>query len=311
LNQIFEETKRKTSLASTSASSTPSEKKMSPEIVSQTLPSTYIEIDIKEMISNVLENYKQVAPAYQSATFGIHKTLFAEQNSIFDARRHSFRMESQSPTLYSSFYLYPSQTSFIHRMDVNIIEEKKVDRFVNQWNPYDSQIFPLHFIPTGVFIPIVRETGDVKEVQVESIHWNVFQLENTSSSALVGMVANQTHFVQKPVTLQLHLELHAQKKEMASVEELYPYQNENHENGSQTCIFPVQTVRISTMEGTSFQKIKWKIPPFFFSNMLLAIRVSVPEDTVSTLKGFDVSQQISMGYIPFHQFNCFVEYTLR
>jgi hypothetical protein len=109
------------------------------------------------------------------------------------------------------------------------------------------------------------------------------------------------------------LELHAQKKEMASVEELYPYQNEiqNHENGSQTCIFPVQTVRISTMEGTSFQKIKWKIPPFFFSNMLLAIRVSVPEDTVSTLKGFDVSQQISMGYIPFHQFNCFVEYTLR
>jgi hypothetical protein len=302
LNQIFEETKRKSVLSKSAekVESTP-----------PSLPSNYVEIDIKDIISNVLENYKSFIPM-KNATFGIHKTIFTEQNSIFDVQRNSFRLESQSPTLYSSFYLYPSQTSFIHKMDVNIIEEKKVERFVNRWNPYDNQIFPLHFIPTGIFIPIVQERGDVREIQIESIHWNIFQLENTSSSAIVGMVANQTHFVQKPVSLQLHLELHTQKKEVELLEELYPYEEErNSDCGSRTCVFPVETVRISTMEGTLFQKIKWKIPPSLFQNMLLAIRVSVPDETISTLRGMDVYQQVSMGYIPFHQFHCFVEYSIK
>ena len=320
LNQIYEETKKKNNSCSSiqnsknnllHSSSNSASNSASNELNNNNL-NNYVEVDIKDIIQNVVQNYKSITQLHNplhNATFGIHKTIFTEKNGIFDSNRNSFRIESQSPSLYSSFYLYPSQTSFINKMDVNIIEEKKVDTFVNQWNPYDIQVFPLEYIPTGIFIPLVKESGIIKHIKIESIHWNIFQLENTSSSAIIGIVANQNHFVHKPISLELHFELHSQKKEV--IEELYPYEKEDSKgkNASQTCIFPVQTVCISTMEGVSFEKIIWNIPEAIFNNLLLMVRVSVPSDSISILKGYDAYQQTLMGYIPFHQMNCFIEYS--
>jgi hypothetical protein len=267
--------------------------------------STY-EINEKKQIPEI----NKINNNLQNLTYGIKKTCNSEFNFSNTSNTISdFKIVIQknanrnSAPIYDSFYIYPNIKDLNLKTDVNIINDKKIDLFKNINEPNDIQSFPLDFIPTGNIIKLKNK------LVIKNIYWNVFQSiknDNFQENEILSIIPERNEFLYSSVMLQINFELHSQvplsvQKQFSSI---LPYKNNSIKNPSpsNTCIFPVQKLIINNLNGQNDEEIIITIPTnFSLSNALLCVRISVPNESLSKLRGFDKNNNELYGAIPFSQ----------
>ena len=266
------------------------------------------EYEIKEIPE--IQKINKINNNLQNLTYGIKKTCNSEFNFSNTSNTISdFKIVIQknanrnSAPIYDSFYIYPNIKDLNLKTDVNIINDKKIDLFKNINDSNDVESFPIDFIPTGNIIKLKNK------LVIKNIYWNIFQSiknENFQENEILSIIPERNEFLYSSVLLQINFELHSQvplsvQKQFSSI---LPYKNNSIKNPSpsNTCIFPVQKFIINNLNGQNDEEITIDIPAnFSLSNALLCVRISVPNDSLNKLRGFDKNNNELYGAIPFSQ----------
>ena len=277
----------------------------------------------KEIIKNNDKN--QIKIIKKDLTYGIKKTILSDFNYLYSSsNKNDFiiglnKNLNKNVFFFDSFYLFPNISEINTKSETNIVNEKKVDLFKNNNDNNDIQYFPIDFIPCGILIPLKSNKSFYKQIIIKNIYWNIFQtinIDKYNKNELLGIYPNKNEFSYANVSLEINIELHSQISSNISENigcKILPYKNNNFKNTTpaNSCLFKVLSFKVNTLNGSYFNDLEINLlPELDIHNALLCIRVSVPEESIHTLKGFDKNNSLFYGHIPFSQFILNLDYEL-
>jgi hypothetical protein len=217
--------------------------------------------------------------------------------------------------IFDSFYLSPNISEIQNKKETNIINKKKVELFINKEDIKDKQYFPVDFIPSGNNIPLKTINKTFKKLIIKNIYWNIFQTinsKNYQSKELLCIYPRKNEFIYKPIKLQINFELHSQIPSL-EFDGPCPYRDNKikYIMPANSCLYKVSSFTVNKLNGSYFENIE-----IYLSSQLdidcaiLCLRVSVPDEELETLKGYDKNENILYGNIPFSQFIVNFDYDL-
>lgn len=258
-------------------------------------------------------------------TYGIKKTILSDFNYLYNSsNKNDFiiglnKNLNKNNSFFDSFYLFPNISEINTKNETNIINEKIIDIFKNNIDTYDSQYFPLDFIPCGINIPLKSKNSSYKKIIIKNIYWNIFQsinIENYKKNELLGVFPNKSDFSYTNISLQINFELHSQVsnniiEKFGDV--ILPYRNSTVKNitPANSCLYKVLSLKVDTLDGYYFNDIEIRfISDLDIKCALLCVRISVPDESINILKGIDKNNYLFYGNIPFSQFIINFDYEL-
>ncbi len=259
----------------------------------------------------------------KSLLYGIKKTNITETvNNKYSSSSYFKIMKNNdigNNVVYDTFYLSPNVLEINEHSSNNFIHTKKVEKFINIFKKNEYQYFPVDYIPTGFPINIKNNHSRYNNIVIKNLSWNIIQNINESkyeSTSILGIVPNINEFLYKNISLTLNFELHSQipLQLLSSNENIIPYRNNNVKvlNPSKTCLFEIKNFKIDNLNGFSDESIKIPIKNYYnLFNTLLCIKISIDEDEVYNLKGYNNNQKLTYGYIPLNQIILNFDYYLQ
>jgi hypothetical protein len=255
--------------------------------------------------------------------YGVKKIIESEWD-IVDFRIGVNKNHTEDNIMFDSFYLPPNIMDINIRNQINYIEDKKVQRFGNKNNKRDIHFFPLDYVPSGNIIPFKTKNGTVyKGIKINNFVWNIIQsiesneykgYQYTNDLEILAVVPQKKIFVYESAKFQINIEIHSQVLLKSDAEiNILPYQNKgvNEKNGANTCLFKVESFKIETLQGIKDDEITIDFPENLnISSGIISIRVSLPNENIETLKGYDKNYNVSYGFIPINQFLVKFDYEL-
>lgn len=275
--------------------------------------------DIRREENNNTLKYKK------NVLYGIKKTILSDFN-YFNNSSHSADFKiglnknmMSNKKIFDAFYLFPNICELNTKTETNIINEKKVDMFQNLNEVNDVQSFPIDFIPCGINIPFKNAKESFKKLCITNIYWNIFQsidISKYKKDELLSVVPDKNDFIYKNTLLQVSFELHSQINNNIIHEystKILPYRNTHvlSPTPANTCLYKTPSIYVDRLNGSLFDKIE--IPLLKDLNLdcaLLCVRICVPDDSISILKGLDKFNKSFYGFIPFSQFVLNFDYEL-
>ena len=286
---------------------------------------------IKDFFSNDVTKYKNnsseinnVSPANKNRLlYGIKKTNITESNDKKIASSSFLKIlknnEIGTNVLYDSFYLSPNILEINEYSNFNYIHNKKVEKFTNIFDNYDYQYFPIDYVPSGFPINFRNNLSKFNNLMITNFTWNIIQNINDikyEETDILGICPNINEFFHKNINLSVNFELHSQipLHLINNRENIIPYRNKyvKISNPSKTCLFKVKNIKINKLNGFKDEIIK--IPLNNYQNLysaILCVRISIDDDEVHQLKGYDINQKLTYGYIPFNQIIFGLDYYLQ
>lgn len=285
---------------------------------------SYLDENTAEELKLLLKDYRnKPVENIKSLLYGIKKTNITETvNNKYSSSSYFKMMKNNdigNNVVYDTFYLSPNVLEINEHSSNNFIHSKKVEKFVNVFKKSDYQYFPVDYIPTGFPINIKNNHSRYNNIVIKNLSWNIIQNINESkyeSTNILGIVPNIDDFLYKNINLTLNFELHSQipLQLLSSNENIIPYRNNNVKvlNPSKTCLFEIKNFIIDNLNGFSDEVIKIPIKNYYnLFNTLLCIRISIDEDEVYNLKGYNNNQKLTYGYIPLSQIILNFDYYLQ
>ena len=277
-----------------------------------------INTDIRRKPDNVIVNKKNLI-------YGIKKTILSDFNfSNYSSNSNDFKIginksSSNNNIIFDTFYIFPNISEINTKNETNTINEKKVEIFKHSINKIDKQYFPVDFIPCGFTIPLKKNNIAYSKIIISNIFWNIFQSidnERYENNELLCIIPDKTEFIYKKINLQINFELHSQlssNKARKFSDKILPYKNERIKNinPSNSCLYSVESFTIDTLNGASFENIEIELnEELDLQCALLCVRVSIPNESLNSLKGFDKNDKIFCGHVPFSQIIVNFDYDL-
>lgn len=285
---------------------------------------SYFDENTAEELKLLLKNYnKNPVENVKSLLYGIKKTNITETiNNKYSSSSYFKMMKNNdigNNVVFDTFYLSPNILEINEHSSNNFIHSKKVEKFVNIFKKKEYQYFPIDYIPTGFPINIKNNQSRYNNIIIKNLSWNIIQNINEfkyESTNILSIVPNIYEFLYKNVNLTLNFELHSQipLHLLSSNENIIPYRNSNVKvlNPSKTCLFEIKDFKIDSLNGFSDEVIKIPIKNYYnLFNTLLCIKVSIDEDEVYNLKGYNNNQKLTYGYIPLSQIILNFDYYLQ
>ena len=250
--------------------------------------------------------------------YGIKKTILTDFNYLNNSSNcNDFKIginksnDKNDNIIYDTFYLFPNISEINTKSETNIVNEKKVLLFNNKNDKHNKQYFPIDFVPCGVSIPLKYDGHSYKKIIIKNLYWNIFQSidqKNYDIDELLCVTTDVSDFVYKKIKLQINIELHSQLS-LNIIEnycnDILPYRNENIKNcyASNTCLYKSLVYYVDTLNGSNFDNLEIDLlEDLDIKCALLCIKISVPDECLNTLKGYDKYNKSFYGYIPFSQF---------
>ena len=300
-----------------------------------------IEDKIKNTVERLnLNNNERNNISKQNLIYGIKKTILSEFNYLYQSSNsNDFKLGlnknfNKNIFIFDSFYLFPNISEINTTTETNIINEKKVDLFMNNYDTYDIQPFPIDFVPCGVNIPLKSFNKNFKKIIIKNIYWNIFQSINSNNyelDELLCTIPQKNDFIYKKIKLQINFELHSQvsgnifKKydnnnnddnndnDNNSNNRILPYKNNKikYSTPANSCLYKVINIKIDKLNGSYFENLEIELlEELPIDCALLCLKISVPEESVEILKGTDKNNNVLFGNIPFSQFILNFDYDL-
>ncbi len=263
----------------------------------------------------------------RKGTCGLKKVMFSDLNQQgfskmsphfnIGLNRKSVSRELLKKPVFDSFYLTPGTMEVKNKYEINIVNEKRVEVFRNKEKSKDVQHFPMDYIPNGIMFPLRNANSSYDKISIKQVYWSIYQnldvlasigqlntSEVGSSNSIYGLVPDGEEFLLKNIMLQLHIEIHAPLQPFADKKyfadyDLYPYEElifrkdgqENDSIGSAatTCIFPVKTFDIKSINDGLYFPIDFNLPPDFatasgLACAMICFRISVHPDSFEQLR---------------------------
>jgi hypothetical protein len=257
------------------------------------------------------------SPSYfKGALFGIKKTPHSDFNfANVSSNSSDFKicLNNKKLEIYDCFYLSPNILEINSKTDTNIINEKKVEIFKNKTDINDIHYFPIDYSPTGILLPLKEHSN---KIIIKNIYWNIFQSiknDKFDNNEILCVIPERTEYINAHVKLQINFEVHtnvSKKIEDKYGDVILPYKNivrgqkkDSVINPSLTCVQTVQSFKIENLSGSNNNNFEFNIPSEFnLSSVLLCVKISVPNEVVPIMKGYDKSRNDYYGSIPFSQF---------
>lgn len=257
-------------------------------------------------------------------TYGIKKTILSDFNYLYvSSNCNDFKIglnknNNQINTIFDVFYLFPNISEINTKNETNIVNEKKVEIFQNRFSNDDKQYFPIDYVPCGVTIPLRTNIDQFTKLKIKNIFWNIFQSidsNNYKTNELLSVVPDKNEFSYLPVALQINFELHSQVSDKFlknNTNQIMPYRNTIKSlNPANSCLFSAHKFTIENLNGSNFNDININIPcDLNIDCAMLCIKISVPDEFISILKGTDKYNKVFYGFIPFSQFVLNFDYEL-
>ena len=285
---------------------------------------SYLDENTAEELKLLLKDYHNKSfKNVKSLLYGIKKTNITETvNNKYSSSSYFKIMKNNhigNNVVFDTFYLSPNVLEINEHSSNNFIHDKKVEKFVNVFKKSDYQYFPVDYIPTGFPINIKNNHSRFNNIIINNLSWNIIQNINESkyeSTNILGIVPNIYEFLYKNISLTLNFELHSQipLQLLSSNENIIPYRNNNVKvlNPSKTCLFEIKNFKVDNLNGFSDESIKIPIKNYYnLFNTLLCIRISIDDDEVYNLKGYNNNQKLTYGYIPLNQIILNFDYYLE
>ena len=118
------------------------------------------------------------------------------------------------------------------------------------------------------------------------------------------------------INLQINFELHSQVSSNIFKKydnKILPYKNDKikYSTPANSCLFKIINIKIDKLNGSYFQNLEIEL----FDDLpidcaLLCIKISVPDESIKILKGYDKNNNKLFGNIPFSQFILNFDYEL-
>ena len=279
--------------------------------------------ELKNMLKEYSDNSKKDKYNMKSVLYGIKKTNITELNDKKLSSSNNLKImknnEIGSKIIYDSFYLSPNILEINEYSYYNFIHEKKVEKFINIYDESDYQYFPIDYTPSGFPINIKNSKSKYNNLIITNMSWNIIQNINDKKyeeANILGITPNINEMSYKNINLSVNFELHSQipLHLLSNRENIIPYRNENIKvgNPSKTCLFKVQNIKINKLNGFRENNIVIPLNNFYnLYNSLLCVRVSIDEDDIYYLKGFDANEKLNYGHVPFSQFILNFDYYLQ
>ena len=285
-------------------------------------------IDSEHILNNVIQNNNKLnneSIIEKNLIYGIKKTILSDFNYLYQSSNsNDFKISinknyNKDIFIYDSFYLFPNISEINTKTETNIINEKKIEMFNNKNNIHDIQYFPIDFIPCGVNIPLKSPNKYFNKIIIKNIFWNIFQTinsKNYESDELLCIVPNKNDFIYKKINIQINFELHSQiSKNISKIynDKILPYKNDKikYSTPANSCIYKVLNISIDKLNGSYFKDIEIELlKELCIDCALLCLRISVPNESIDILKGYDKNNNLSFGNIPFSQFIINFDYEL-
>jgi hypothetical protein len=268
--------------------------------------------------SNIILSKKEIF-------FGIKKTILSDFNHLNNSSNsNDFKIGinknmNRNSNIFDTFYLFPNISEINTKNETNIVNEKKVDIFININNDNDKQYFPIDFVACGINIPLKSQTNVYKKLVIKNIFWNIFQSININkyvSDELLSIVPERNDFSYKSIKLQVNFELHSQINNniiQLLGNKILPYRNFDMKNTTpaNSCLYSSSVIEINSLNGAIFNNLEIDLcTDLDIQCALLCVKISVPDDCILTLKGNDKTDKQFYGYIPFSQFILNFDYDL-
>lgn len=279
--------------------------------------------DTVDELKNMLKYYKNLRITNKTLLYGIKKTNITESNNNKFSSSTFFKMMKNNDignkVIFDTFYLSPNILEINEHSTFNFIHEKKVEKFINIFNKTDYQYFPIDYIPSGFPINIKNNNSRYNNLIINNLSWNIIQNINDSKyeeTSILGIVPNIEEYLYKNINITLNFELHSQipLQLLENKENIIPYRNNNVNvlNPSKTCLFEIKSVNINKLNGYLNENIVIPINNFYnLYNSLLCIRISLDDDEIYYLKGYNNNKKLTYGYIPFSQIILNFDYHLQ
>jgi len=167
----------------------------------------------------------------KSLIYGIKKTILSDFNHLYQSSNtNDFKIGlnknyTLNNKIFDCFYLFPNISEINTKNETNIINEKKIEIFTNNFNKEDIQYFPIDFVACGINIPLVNHSQYYTKIKIKNIFWNIFQSinsENYKLNEILCIVPNKDEYIFKNINLQVNFELHSQ-----IISDQLPYKNNN------------------------------------------------------------------------------------
>lgn len=279
--------------------------------------------DLKNMLKEYSDNSKRDKYNVKTVLYGIKKTNITELNDKKLSSSNNLKImknnEIGSKVIFDSFYLSPNILEINEYSSYNFIHEKKVEKFINIYDENDYQYFPIDYTPSGFPINIKNSKSKYNNLIITNVSWNIIQNINDTKyeeANILGITPNINEMAYKNINLSVNFELHSQipLHLLSNRENIIPYRNVNIKvaNPSKTCLFKVQNIKINKLNGFRENNIVIPLNNFYnLFNSLLCVRVSLDEDDIYYLKGFDANEKLNYGHVPFSQFILNFDYYLQ
>ena len=282
--------------------------------------------NIKTINSN---NFEKNIYLKQNVIYGIKKTILSEFNYLYQSlNSNDFKIglnknNNKNNCIFDSFYLFPNISEINTTTETNIINEKKVELFMNNYDTYDIQPFPIDFVPCGLNIPLKSSNKNFKKIIIKNIYWNIFQSINSNNyelDELLCAIPQKNDYIYKTIKLQINFELHSQvsfnvskKIDNKYENQILPYKNHKikYSTPANSCLYKVLNIKINKLNGSYFDDLEIDLlDELSIDCALLCIRISIPEESIEILKGTDKNSNLLFGNIPFSQFIINFDYEL-
>lgn len=281
------------------------------------------ELDKKNNLSILFSNENIKKSLKKELLFGIKKTILSDFNYLNNSSNsNDFKIginkNLKNNNVFDTFYLFPNISEINTKMETNIVNEKKIEIFINKNNINDKQYFPIDFVSCGITIPLRSNDKKYSKLILRNILWNLFQsidINKYYRDELLCIVPEKNEFVYKSIKLQINFELHSQiTKNVLDIHQnnILPYSNFNFKvSPANTCLFPCSYFEINNLNGIYNDEIVIDLcTDINIMCALLCVRISVPDDCIQILKGLDKIDKVFYGYIPFSQFILQFDYEL-
>ena len=273
--------------------------------------------------NNIVKNQDDNNIIKKDLIYGVKKTILSDFNYLYhSSNSNDFiiglnKNLNKNNSIFDCFYLFPNISEINTKSETNIINEKKIDMFKNINNLNDIQYFPIDFVACGINIPLKSKNKSYTKLIIKNIFWNIFQsinIKNYTNNEILSIIPSKNDFLYKGVILQINFELHSQVSNNIIDQyeyQILPYKNLNIKSltPANSCLYEIENIKIDTLNGSYFDNIEINlIPELNIQCALLCIKISVPDESLQILKGFDKNNTLFYGNIPFSQFILNFEY---
>ncbi len=272
--------------------------------------------------TNIINNNNIKQIVLNKAVFGIKKTILTDNNLLsYTPSNNDFKIginrnTLRHKTIFDCFYLFPNIVEINTTKEINVINEKRVEQFINVYDKRDIQYFPIDYVACGINIPMKTLTYKYKKLIIKNIYWNIFQSisnEHYKNNEILCMVPKRNEYIYKKIDLNINIELHSQI--FTKNNQILPYKDINNNNiqtPANTCIYRSIPLEINVLNGCIFKDIEINLSENIdISCALLCLKISVPTMYNETLIGVDKNNQLYHGNIPFSQFIVNLDYELE